>query len=278
MDYMNFLVSTMSSLKIRQIQGDMMRFVNFTFLLCAGVWGGVAPSVGFAAETIEIVRASGSVVISQDDQKERPVGLKSILPAKHTLTTGPDGRAVVRVGESGYIVVEKNSTVEINRTKDHAGFFRQVTGMIYYAMNTLRRSQPPIEVRMATATIGIRGTRFLVADLPERKEIGMRRGVVSVTSPEGEFEIHKKAEQDEFEAFKQEARDAIAKEKREFDEYKANTEREFVEYKREFTLGADRMVTFDGKRVDDRPLSGETKKDMETIEAYAEEWLKEVRD
>jgi len=47
---------------------------------------------------------------------------------EHTLTTGPDGRAVVRVGEDGYIVVEKNSTIEIDRVKDRAGFFRHVTG------------------------------------------------------------------------------------------------------------------------------------------------------
>jgi len=258
--------------------GDMMRFVNLIFLLCAGAWGIVASGSSVAAETIEIVRASGKVVIKQDDQKERPAGLKSILPARHTLTTGPDGRAVVRVGEDGYIVVEKNSTIEIDRVKDRAGFFRHVTGMIYYAMNALRPSRPPIEVRTATATIGIRGTRFLVADLPERKEIGMRKGQVSVTSPDVEFEIHRKAEQDEFEAFKQEARDAIVKEKREFEEYKANTEREFVEFKREFTLGANCMASYDGKRVEDRPLSGETQKDMETLEAYGKEWLEEVRD
>jgi hypothetical protein len=131
---------------------------------------------------------------------------------------------------------------------------------------------------MSTATIGIRGTRFLVADLPERKEIGMRKGLINVTSPDKDFEIHRKAEQDEFQAFKLEGKDAIAKEQREFEEYKAKSEREFVEYKREFTLGANRMVTFDGKRVDDRPLSGETQKDLESLEAYGKEWIEDVRD
>ena len=185
---------------------------------------------------------------------------------------------MVRVGETGYIVVEKNSTIEVGRVKDHANFFRQVTGIIYYAVNTLRQSLQPIEIQMSTANIGIRGTRFLVADLPERKEIGMRKGLISVTSPDKGFEIHRKAEQDEFEAFKQQGKDAIVKEKRDFEEYKAKSEREFVEYKREFTLGANRMASFDGKRVDDRPLSGETQKDMETLEAYGREWIKEVQD
>jgi hypothetical protein len=255
-----------------------MYYINYKLTLISCCIGIFACCNSFAAESIEIVRASGEVAVRQEGQKDHPVGLKSILPAKNTLVTGPDGRVVVRVGETGYIVVEKNSTVEIDHVKDHANFFRQVTGMIYYAMNALRVSSQPVEVRMSTATIGIRGTRFLVADLPERKEIGMRKGLINVTSPDKDFEIHRKAEQDEFQAFKQEGKDAIAKEKRDFEEYKAKSERDFVEYKREFTLGANRMVTFDGKRVDDRPLSGETQKDLESLEDYGKEWIDEVRD
>lgn len=256
-----------------------MRFNKICMALIAFIAGTVSPVNCIAAESIEVVRSSGSVAIKQgDQQKDQPVATRNILPAKHVLVTGPDGRAVIRIGEAGYIVVEKNSTIEINREKDHAQFLRQVTGMIYYAMNFVRGSQQPMEIRTVTATIGIRGTRFLVADLPERKEIGVRKGLVSVTSPGGEFEIHKKAQEDEFEAFKREAQEAIAEEKRKFSEYKANTEREFVEYKREFGLGANRMATFDGNRVEDRPLSDESRKDMETLEAYGKDWIAEVRD
>ena len=135
-----------------------------------------------------------------------------------------------------------------------------------------------MEVQTKAATIGVRGTRFLVVDMPDRSEIAMRKGLVSVTSPEGEFEIHKQAEMDEFEAFKQEGKDAIAKEQRNFEEYKAKTEKEFVEYKREFSLGANRMASFDGKQVQDRPLNEESVKDLESVESYAGEWLKQVND
>jgi hypothetical protein len=38
------------------------------------------------------------------------------------------------------------------------------------------------------------------------------------------------------------------------------------------------MASFDGKRVVDRPLSGETQQDMESFEGYAAEWLKNVKD
>jgi len=256
-----------------------MRLIKLGLALMACIAGSIMSGSSLAAESIEVVRASGSVAIKQNDQqKGQPVAAKSILPARHILVTGPDGRAVIRVGDSGYIVLEKNSKIEISREKDHVQFLRQITGMIYYAVNFIRGSKQPMEVRTATATIGIRGTRFMVADLPERKEIGVSKGLVSVTSPEGDFEIHKKAQEDEYEAFKREAQEAVAKEKREFSEYKAETQREFIEYKREFGLGANRMATFDGNRVEERPLSEESKRDMEALEAYGKEWIKEVRD
>lgn len=256
-----------------------MRAVKLStgFVFClAGI---VMASACFAAgDVIEVVKAEGSVATSDTfGKQEKAVASKSVLPPRNVLVTGPNGRAVVRMGNAGFIVLEKNSKVELGNPKDHAGFLRQITGMIYYALNAIKGDQK-LEVRTKTATIGVRGTRFLITDMPDRNEIGMRKGLVSVTSPEGEFEIHRKTEQDEFEAYKQEARDAIAKEKREFDEYKAKTEHEFVEYKREFSLGANRMASFDGKRVVDRPLSAESIKDMENAETYAEEWLKEVRD
>lgn len=241
--------------------------------------GMLAVSGSFAGETIEIVKAEGSVEVRQQDRQDATaVHSKSVLPAKNILSTGPNGRAVVRVGDAGIVVLEKNSTIEITKTNDHAGIFRQITGIIYYAMNTIRGSQKPAEVRVATATIGIRGTRFLVSEVEDRKEIGMRKGLVSVTSPGEAYEIHRMAQEDEFEAYKKEGRDAIAEEKRKFSEYKANNEREFIEYKREFALGADRMATFDGKRVHEGALSGESKKDIETLESYAADWINEVHD
>jgi hypothetical protein len=256
-----------------------MRINQFNFGVAACLLGFAWAGSCFAAATIEVVKAQGDVSVSnRPDGKQKTVATKSTLPATNVLATGEDGRAVVKVGNTGFIVLEKNSMVEINTAKDNAGFFRQLTGMVYYAVNTLKGKDRTLEVRTKTATMGIRGTRFLVTDIPDRNEIGMRKGTLSVESTNDEFEIHKKSEQDEFEALKREGEAAVNKEKSDFDAYKNNTQKEFVEYKREFSLGADRMVSIDGKRVDDRPLSGETKKDMETLEQYAEEWLNQVQD
>lgn len=256
-----------------------MRSANLVLIICASLFGLSIPTAAYANETIEIVKTEGTVETGRQDQQTRtPVHTKSLIPSKNIVTTGPDGRAVIKIGDSGYIVVEKNTTIEIGQSNSQANFFRQVTGMIFYALNTIRDPKKPVEIRTATATIGVRGTRFIVADLPERKEIGMRKGSISVTSPDEAFEIHRQTQEDEFAAFKKEARDAIDEEKRKFSEYKAETEREFIEYKREFALSKDRMVSFDGRRVTESALSGETKKDMESLEEYGAEWLKDVRD
>lgn len=256
-----------------------MRTVNLISVLWICLFSFTSTTMALAAETIEIVKSEGIVETGAPEQQTRsPVHEKSEIPANNIVSTGPDGRAVIKVGKSGYIVLEKNSSVEINKSSTHANIFRQVTGLIFYALNSIRGTQKSVEVVTSTATIGIRGTRFLVADTPERKEIGMRKGQISVTSPDEAFEIHRKAEADEFAAFKKEAREAIKKEQREFAEYKEETQREFIEYKREFSLSAGRMVSFDGKRVAESALSKETEADMQSLEDYAGNWLKKVRD
>ena len=253
---------------IKSIVGLMIFFLSI-----------IAAHVCMAEEAIEIVKVEGNLTASDAaGANQKTVKTKDKLPPSNILATGADGRAVVRVGNTGYIVLEKNSKVEINTTTERAGFFRHITGMIYYGVNSIKGKDKSLEVRTKTATMGIRGTRFLVTDIQDRNEVGMRKGVLSVLSLGEEFEIHKKAEQEEFEAMKRAGEAAIADEKSQFEKYKDNAEHEVIEYKREFTLAKDRMVSFDGQRVDDRPLSGESKKDMETLENYGEKWLSEVND
>jgi hypothetical protein len=233
----------------------------------------------YADMAIEVVSAEGSVTVADTKgNATKTVQTKSILPSGEILSTGPTARAVIKVGSDGIIVLGKNTQVEIGKSKDRVGFFRQITGVVYYALNSIKGKRKPIEVRTASSTIGIRGTRFIVTDVDDRNEIGMRKGIVNVESPEGDFEIHKQAELDEFEKLKQEAKQAIEKEQREFEAYKENTQKEFIEYKREFSLVANRMASFDGKRVVDVPLSGETQQDMESFENYADVWLSKVHD
>jgi len=242
-------------------------------VLLFGLLGLSVAGICQADETIEVVRSEGVIEVGEPGKAPLTDSGK-----RYVFTTGANGRAVVRVGDSGFVVVERNSTLELNRSSSAANVFRQVSGMIYYAMNKVRHSTRAVEVKTKTAVIGVRGTRFVVVEQENRKEIGMRKGVVSVTSTSEEFEIHRKQVEDEFFAYKKEAREAIAREKQAFETYRANTEREFVEYKRQFTLDADRMVSFDGRRVTEGALGERTRHEMESLESYGAEWIGQVRD
>lgn len=238
---------------------------NIVGLLLAVLLGGTVSVACAADERLALVSQQGAVTLGGQDGRQ-------------VVTTGADGRAVVRVGGSGFVVVERNSTLEIEHATGAANVFRQVSGMIFYAMNRMRSGMEPVQVRTATAIIGVRGTRFLVVEEEGRKEIGMRKGQVTVTSPREEFEIHRKQVEDEFAAFRKEGSDAVARERREFEAYRAQNAREFVEFKREFRLGRDRMVSFDGRRVTETALGEQTLREMESLEQFAAEWLQQVED
>lgn len=234
-------------------------------MLLAVLLGLAMTGVSAAEESVMLARQQGAVQVDSRDGRQ-------------VVTTGADGRAVVKVGDSGFVVVERNSTLEIEHAIGAANLFRQVNGMIFYAMNRMRAGMKPVQVRTATAVIGVRGTRFLVVEEEGRKEIGMRKGQVTVTSPREEFEIHRKQVEDEFAAFRKEGSDAIARERREFEAYRAQNAREFVEFKREFQLGKDRMVSFDGRRVTETALGEQTRREMESLEQFAADWLQQVED
>ncbi|GAB5605351.1 hypothetical protein TK5_14310 [Sideroxyarcus sp. TK5] len=246
--------------------------------LFSSLLGLTAVDVCLADESIEVVRSEGVLQVGEPDKQATDARVKRLTGNRYVFSTGANGRAVVRVGSAGFVVVERNSTLEVDRTGGAANLFRQVSGMIYYAMNKVQRSMHKVQIKTSTAVIGVRGTRFVVVDEEARKEIGMRKGEISVTSPSDEYEIHRRQVNDEFDAYKKEARDAIAREKQAFEAYRAETAREFIEYKREFTLAADRMVSFDGNKVTEGALNEKTRQDMQSLESFGAEWIGAVHD
>jgi ferric-dicitrate binding protein FerR (iron transport regulator) len=240
--------------------------------------GVAATDVCLADETIEVVKSEGAIQVGEPDKQATDAKVKRLPGNRYVFSTGANGRAVVRVGDYGFVVVERNSTLEVDRSGGAANMFRQISGMIYYAVNKVQRSMRKVKIKTTTAVIGVRGTRFVVVDEDARKEIGMRKGLISVTSPQDEYEIHRRQVEDEFAAFKKEASDAIAQEKKAYEAYRAGTAKEFVEYKREFTLGKDRMVSFDGNKVTEGALNAQTTQDMESLETFGAEWINTVRD
>ncbi|NCN88446.1 MAG: FecR domain-containing protein [Gallionella sp.] len=237
-------------------------------------------SNALAAAAVEVVKNEGQLSIRAERSGNGPSTPSSgILSGKNILVASGNGRAVVRIANVGYIVLEKNSSVEIGNSQNHASFFRHLTGVIYYAINTIKNQSRLVEVRTKSASLGIRGTRFLVFDMNEKIGIGMRKGTVKVLSEMKKFEIHRTIELNEFKAFREEGIKSLNREKKAFNDYKNSTQDEFVEYRQEFFLKANRMVSIDREqRVDELPLGGEIQTKMESLEHYSEYYLNQVLD
>jgi len=234
-----------------------------------------------AGEGIEIVARSGNIGIVSGNLI-RPLQGNVSVPSGTTLATSGNARAVVRVGSTGYIVLGESSRIRIGKPADHAGLFRQITGIIYYAINTLKGDRKgdrhPINVRTDVSSLGIRGTRFMVITTPDKAEVAMRKGVIAVQSTDGEFELYKHIENDQFEAYQQQAEQAMQHVQREFEEYQDQSRQAFLKYTEEFDLSANQMVSIDGKRATTRGLSAEAENEMGDMERYAGQWLKQVHD
>lgn len=240
-----------------------------------------ASGSGCIAETevAEVVRVEGRAETrDRAGATQGPVRVGTRLTEGGTIETGDNGRVVVKLGTSGFAVLDRKSKLEVAPPKERTGLLRQITGWIYYAIRRDASRTESVSVRTTVATIGIRGTRFLVVDIPGRSEVGMRKGQVNIESPEGEFELRRTAEKDEFEVYKQQGSAAVEQEKKDFEKFEAATKTEFAQYTREFTLGADRQAVFDGKQVREQALSAEARGEMESAEAFGADWLNKVKD
>lgn len=251
----------------------MIRIVKWMiamlFMLAAGT--------SSATERIDIVAQSGRVGIVTGNVI-KPLQGNASVPPNSTLVTAGDAHAVVRVGSTGYVVLGENSRIKIGKPNDYANLFRQVTGIIYYAINTLKGDMHPVNVRTDVSSLGIRGTRFMVVTKTDKAEIAMRKGIIAVQSLEGDFELYNQTERDQFEAYQQEAEHAMQRAQREFEDYKEKSRQEFLQYTAEFDLSANQMASIDGKRATTLVLSEEAKAEMGLLERIAGQWLEEVRD
>lgn len=254
------------------------RVLSLVLALCVSICPAVSRAA--SADGAEIVRVEGAAAVhGTDGRVNRAVKPGTRVPPGGRVSTGEGARVVVRLGSSGFAVLDRKSELEVSRREDDGvGLLRHVTGWIYYALSRATHRDKPVRIQTAVAALGIRGTRFLVVMVPDRNEIGMRKGALEVESLKGEFELRRAEEQDEFEAYREQGRAAVEKEREDFREYQAATEKAFAEYTRSFTLDASRQAVFDGRKVREQALSAEIRHDMAAAEAFGAEWLEQVRD
>jgi hypothetical protein len=161
-----------------------------------------------------------------------------------TIVTRDGGKAVVQFNDGAMSVLDEKSSLRVEKSS----WFSHLGGKIYFTFRKVFGE--PKRVKTPFSTIGVRGTTFIVYADASGNGVALQEGRLNIESPGEEYELHIRREQDEFAAFKQEAQEKTEEMNREFDSYKNQIKREFVEYRKSFTLDANRVIRFNGNRVD----------------------------
>ena len=214
---------------------------------------------------VEVVDARGEIrTIKESDE---PVN------EMDTIVTKDGARVIVQFDDGALSVLDEKSRLRVEKTS----WFSYLGGKVYFTFKKVFGE--PRQVKTRAATIGVRGTTFIISEIGENggETVALKEGLLDIESTGPAFEIHRQKELDEFERFKLEQQAARTQMKDEFEQYKKQTMREFVEYRRDFTLQPNRVISLTGYRVDETAMTEASKADFEAFESEAKDLIKNFR-
>ena len=223
----------------------------------------------------KVLKIDGDVEIVDEKGDKRAVDkIDEPLHEMDTIVTREGAHVVVQFDDGALSVLDEKSRLRVEKTS----WFSYLGGKVYFTFNKVFGESRHVKTR--AATIGIRGTTFIISENPERdgESIALKEGLLQIQSTGPAFEIHRQKTLDEFEQYKLERQQSQAALQDEFDRYRQQTMKEFVEYRRDFTLQPNRVISLSGYRVDETAMSADNEKDFVLFETVAEEMIKNFRD
>jgi hypothetical protein len=220
-----------------------------------------------------VIRADGDVYIIDAAGHHHAVEENDFpVNEKDTVVTAADSHAIVGFDSGAMSVLDENSRLQVEKT----GWLSHLGGKIYFTFRKV--FGPSRQVKTRFATLGIRGTTFIIYDDDNGQGIALQEGLLDIESPGPVFEIHRQQLLDEFETLRQQELQQQQELHREFGDYRDQMQREFIEYSNNLTLQANHVIRFDGARVDEAVIDENIKAEFENFEAIAGELLQEFRE
>lgn len=222
----------------------------------------------------KVLTYSGDVeVLNASGEKRQLTKKDEVLNEMDTVVTGEGARVVMQFDDGTLSSLDEKSRLRIEKSS----WFSYLGGKIYFTFKKVFGE--PRRVRTRVATIGVRGTTFIISeDVALGTElVALKEGRLQIESTGPAFEIHRKKITDEFDQFRQQHQQAQADMQKEFEQYRQQVKDEFIEYRRSFTLQADRQISLSGYRVDETALTEANKADFESFESDAEVLIKNFR-
>ncbi len=215
----------------------------------------------------KIVKVQGDVYVKHINGKSRKVSSNLFLVnVNETVITSKSSKAVLQFNNGTISVLDEKSSLRIEKT----GWLSQLGGKVYYVFRKVFGKEKTNKVITKFATIGIRGTIFIVEVEKGSQKIALQEGKLNIESPDADYEFYKMtALEENFSIYQKQNKQHQQQLKSEFTDYKKNIVKEFVEYKKHFDLEADKVVSFVGKRVDENELSHEWESLFNEFEVFS---------
>lgn len=215
-------------------------------------------NIAVANELATIDKIEGKVkILHANDIRAQKAKLHEKLYKDDLLITYKNGMATLKLDDNSLITLSQKTKLRIKDLKK----LEQEEGKVFFNIET--QGTNSLEVATNFATIGVKGTKFIINSTDKLKDVSLKSGLVGVSALEGEFEIHtkKKKKLSEFEQYK------LANENA-FNDYKKKIEEEFIEYKKQFDLHPNNTITFNNNVVNQDSINKDTKKEFLKFEAF----------
>ncbi|MDH5570335.1 MAG: FecR family protein [Gammaproteobacteria bacterium] len=226
-----------------------------------------------ATPDAHIVKLQGTVYVLHNQGGETRVDKPGYLVNRlDTVLTREGGRAVLKFNDGTVSVLDEKSSLRIEKS----GWISQLGGKVYYLFSKLVGAKRSKTVTTSFATIGIRGTEFIVNVENDNDTIVLKKGHLKVAAPEGEYEIHHKTlDSDNFDLYREQQWSGVNEYLKEFDGYRDNLNAEFIEYRKELSMGAGQVVRFAGNRVDSMQLTDRLNNEFLDMHDFAAPFITE---
>ena len=166
-----------------------------TFMLCAFVFLQssvlMAEQKGFRGK---VLKFNGDVEVTNEKGEKRVIKEKDEpLSENDTIETKEGGRVVVQFDDGALSVLDEKSRLRVEKTS----WFSYLGGKVYFTFKKVFGE--PRRVRTRAATIGVRGTTFIISESEDKngESVALKEGLLDVESTGPAFEIHKKKDMDE---------------------------------------------------------------------------------
>jgi len=219
----------------------------------------------------KIVKVQGQVYVKNSSgEKTKVESQPYLVNSDETVMTHQNSKAVLQFDDGAMSVLDEKSSLRVEKS----GWLSQLGGKVFYVFRKVFGREKSKKVTTKFATIGIRGTTFIVDVEKGSQQVALQEGKLNIESPSDDYEFYKPAAiENDFAAYQQQEIERQQKLKKEFIDYKKNIHKEFIEYKNNFDLRANKVVSFNGQRVNESELNKDWESSFDEFSKFSRDYI-----